>query len=82
MATILITGANGFLGSNLYQYLSLDTNLLVYGLVRKNSFPGSSLDRLEKSPNLITFNEDLRELIPLIRQHIFMRNISLTIFTP
>ena len=66
MATILITGANGFLGSNLYQYLSLDTNLLVYGLVRKNSFPGSSLDRLEKSPNLITFNEDLRELIPLI----------------
>ncbi|CAM8373822.1 NAD-dependent epimerase/dehydratase family protein [Candidatus Methylopumilus planktonicus] len=66
MTTVLITGANGFLGSNLYQYLSLDTNLLVYGLVRKNSFLGSSLDTLKKSSNLITFNEDLRELIPLI----------------
>lgn len=61
---ILITGANGFLGSHLVKYLAIKPNHLVYALVRS----GSNRDRLEgfvenKNVVLIYVANDLSNLV-------------------
>lgn len=47
---ILITGANGFVGSNLTKFLSQDSSLEVYAMVRPNA-PVNFLKDFQKKPN-------------------------------
>ena len=53
MKTILITGANGFVGSNLYDSLSGDSRLIGLDITKKGSYPPGNLygwDELNQLP--------------------------------
>ncbi|WP_371801812.1 NAD-dependent epimerase/dehydratase family protein [Candidatus Lokiarchaeum ossiferum] len=56
---VLITGANGFVGSNLTKYLSQDTNLDVYAMVRPKA-PVNFLYDFQKHPQT---GENLFEIV-------------------